>query len=233
MRICPVCEGMVELRALPGNLANEEAARQYYAYRVRNPHDRQPTDQSAHIRCYLLLSLANTGGAINETHKYQAWLKDRQAYFGDRWLAHWQESCVAHGCPMIWENLMPTATEGLRWCRHCKQHYELHDTQDTEQPLFPGMASYADFVGYLELLETGPIFDRYVTKPSVDLYLEPVATLNFAQLRLIRDIVHDTGNMLQLRAKYCDQQRHLLIENAHAEQVARWLKGLSGCRFHL
>ncbi|MEZ4869327.1 MAG: hypothetical protein R3C14_48845 [Caldilineaceae bacterium] len=230
MRRCPVCECPVELRALPGNLADEEVVRRYYAYRIRDPQYRQPTPQSAHIRCYLLLSLANRGGVINEIDKYQAWLKARQAYLGERWLARWQEDCVTYGCPMIWENLTPTATEGLRWCRHCRQHYELHDTQDPDQPFFPGMTSYADFVGYLELLETEPIYYGYggFSRPSVDLYLEPVATLNFAQLRLIRDIARDPFareplNMLQLKAKYCDQQRHLLIEQAELEQAVGWV----------
>ncbi len=225
LRTCPICKYSVALRGVPGNLADDAAVRLYYAVRLPVTHYRQPTDQSIYVRCFQLLSWGNGEGKLYNFDRYRAWIKRIQSDARGEWIEYYQNVCIKNGCPMLWENLAPTATAGIRQCDNCSQHYVLQETQDAEQPFFPGMPSYADFVGGLDQLAShhmalGYPFDD---TPAIEIYLEPVTSLTFAQLRLIRDIARDTLNMLQLREKYCDQQRHLLIENADAEEAKAWL----------
>lgn len=227
VRTCPICKYSVALRGVPGNLADDASVRLYYAVRLPIAHSYELTDQSIYVRCFQLLSWGNAAGELHDLDGYNAWVKWIQSHARGEWIEYYQNACLENGCPMLWENLTLTATEGIRHCDNCSQHYVLQEAQDAEQPFFPGMPKYADFMGGLDQLAShymhlalGYPFDD---TPAIEIYLEPVSSLTFAQLRLIRDIAHDTLNMLQLREKYCDQQRHLLIENADAEEASEWL----------
>lgn len=226
LRTCPICKYSVALRGVPGNLTDDASVRLYYAVRLPVTHYRQPTDQSIYVRCFQRLSWSNEEGKLYNLDRYKAWVKWIQSEVRGEWMDYYRNVCIDSGCPMLWENLTPTETAGIRQCDNCSQHYVVQETQAAEQPFFPGMPSYADFVGGLDQLASHHMhlaLGCFDDTPAIEIYLEPVTSLAFAQLRLIRDIAHDTLNMLQLREKYCDQQRHLLIENADAEEAKAWL----------
>jgi hypothetical protein len=223
LRYCPVCECPVELRSLPGNLADVERARRYYACRLRDPRYRAPTERSIYLRCHHLFSHGDWDHYLSRTEQQnKGWSEEIQRRNEAALLDSYRRACEAVGCPAIWENLAATATTDQGWCRHCQQVYQFPAEQQAGQPFFRQMA-YSVRAADEEVAQRYAMGFPADDNPKVDIYLEPVATLNFAQLRLVREVAGETAFMLELKAKYCDQQRHLLVEHAWVEQAIHWL----------
>jgi hypothetical protein len=117
-------------------------------------------------------------------------------------------------CPRQWDELEITDDPDQKYCHQCNRFVYFARTQTDLSRLAQEAKCIAAYVVNIQEVSPKPLLGEPVwEEPGVNLYLEPIDHLNPAQLKAIQKIVQEELNLLQLRLRYSDGQRHLLAQN--------------------
>ena len=126
-------------------------------------------------------------------------------------------------CPQQWEHLQGTLDPKERFCPLCQKSVRLIESQAelerfAHQPQCVAIPHAVETEAETEEFElpgyTVGAMAPPVNEPVlwVDLYLEPVEKLDARQLKILREVLNSTENLLHLRRHFATGHRELLLQ---------------------